>query len=193
MFEFIARYLRKKNLKKALLPPPVKENPEEEEEEVIPQIESKEVKSLLVLVDIKDLTWKDLRNRAMKVFLERCYNGQVIFVCTDKLDKKEVITTPPDQTITTDDMSWSGKPVTDKIPELVKQRPDVLINLISDTGYMMEYIIKASGARFKVGRTEFPENGYDMLLEDSAEGPLSPLECFDAIIEYMDKMRWMVL
>lgn len=188
MADFITRYFREKNLKAALAPVPT-----EEQNDAEPVIESTEVKTMMVLVDIRDLSWKDVRNKALEVFFQYCLNGQVVFILPEKLDKKAVITTPPDQTLTLNDMTKFGKPVGDKIQELVGRKVDVLVNLVLNSDYMMEYIVKTSPARFKIGRTEFGQNGYDMLLEDPADTPLSPLESFNAIIDYLDKMKWKVL
>ena len=190
MFDFIRTRLRKKNLLKALTPAPVEENQVQEEQEAV---ESKEVKSVIVLIDVAELTWKDIRTRALEVFAQRGLSGQVSFIFNEKIDKKTILTTPPDQTITLSDMGWSGKPVTDKIPELVSQKPDVLINLVKDSDFLMEYIVKVSEARYKVGMKEFATQGYDMLFEDTEETPLSPLESFNAIIDYLDRMEWKVL
>ena len=90
-------------------------------------------------------------------------------------------------------MSRFGKPVTDKIPLITSQKPDILINLVQETSFLMEYIVRVSGARFKIGRKEFDPVAYDMLLKDTEEEPLSPMESFCAMIEYLDKMKWKVL
>jgi hypothetical protein len=167
------------------MPAPVPEG-----EEVPQPILSKEVKNVLVLVDVTDLTWKDIRNKAMDLFIRRGISGQIVYIYPAKVDKKTILTTPPDQTITMADISKFGKPVTDKIPSLTSQKPDILINLVQDTSFMMEYIVRVTGARYKIGRQ--PE-AYDMLLQDVPDEPLSPMESFCSMIEYLDKMKWKVL
>ena len=188
MPNFITRYLRARNLREALMPAPVPEG-----EEVPQPILSKEVKNVLVLVDVTDLTWKDIRNKAMDLFIRRGISGQIVYIYPAKLDKKTILTTPPDQTITMADISRFGKPVTDKIPNLTSQKPDILINLVQDTSFMMEYIVRVTGARYKIGRQEFTPQAYDMLLQDVEDEPLSPMESFCSMIEYLDKMKWKVL
>lgn len=188
MPNFITRYLQAKNLREALKPEPVPEGQE------IPQpVLSKEVKTVMVLVDVTDPTWKDIRAKAMQLFIDRCISGQVVYVYPAKLDKKTILTTPPDQTVTMVDISRFGKPLTDKIPLITAQKPDVLINLVQDTSFMLEYIVRVSGARYKIGRVEFDPVAYDMLLKDARDEPLSPMESFCAIIDYLDKMKWKVL
>ena len=188
MPSFITKYLQARSLREALMPAPVPEG-----EEVPQPVLSKEVKNVLVLVDVTDLTWKDIRSKALDLFMRRCISGQIVYIYPGKIDKKTILTTPPDQTITQADMSRFGKPVTDKIPLIVNQKPDILINLVQDTCFMMEYIVRVSGARFKIGREEFNPNAYDMLLKDAQDEPLTPMESFCAMIEYLDKMKWKVL
>ena len=188
MPSFITKYLQAKNLREALLPVPVPEG-----EEAPQPVLSKEVKNVLVLVDVTDLTWKDIRNKAMELFIRRSITGQIVYIYPAKVDKKTILTTPPDQTITMADMSRFGKPVTDKIPLITSQKPDILINLVQETSFLLEYIVRVSGARFKIGRKEFDPVAYDMLLKDTEEEPLSPMESFCAMIEYLDKMKWKVL
>ena len=188
MANFITKYLRARNLREAMIPALVPEG-----EEVPQPVLGKDVKSVLVLVDVTDLTWKDIRNKALELFVRRCISGQIVYIYPAKVDKKTILTTPPDQTVTMADMSKFGKPVTDKIPLIVKQKPDILINLVQDTSFMMEYIVRVSGARFKIGRVEFEPCAYDMLLQDTEEEPLSPMESFCSMIEYLDKMKWKVL
>ena len=125
MPSFITKYLQAKNLREALLPVPVPEG-----EEAPQPVLSKEVKNVLVLVDVTDLTWKDIRNKAMELFIRRSITGQIVYIYPAKVDKKTILTTPPDQTITMADMSRFGKPVTDKIPLITSQKPDILINLV---------------------------------------------------------------
>ena len=188
MPSFITKYLQAKNLREALLPVPVPEG-----EEAPQPVLSKEVKNVLVLVDVTDLTWKDIRNKAMELFIRRSISGQIVYIYPAKVDKRTILTTPPDQTITMADMSKYGKPITDKIPLITSQKPDILINLVQETSFLMEYIVRVSGARFKIGRKEFDPVAYDMLLKDTEEEPLSPMESFCAMIEYLDKMKWKVL
>ena len=188
MPSFITKYLQARNLREALMPVPVPEG-----EEAPQPVLSKEVKNVLVLVDVTDLTWKDIRNKAMELFIRRSISGQIVYIYPAKVDKKTILTTPPDQTITMADMSKYGKPLTDKIPLITSQKPDVLINLVQETSFLMEYIVRVSGARFKIGRKEFDPVAYDMLLKDTADEPLSPMESFCAMIEYLDKMKWKVL
>jgi hypothetical protein len=188
MANFITKYLQARNLREAMMPAPVPEG-----EEVPQPVLSKDVKSVLVLVDVTDLTWKDIRAKALELFVRRCISGQIVYIYPAKVDKKTILTTPPDQTVTMADISKFGKPVTDKIPQIVNQKPDILINLVQDTSFMMEYIVRVSGARFKIGRMEFEPNAYDMLLKDAEDEPLSPMESFCAMIEYLDKMKWKVL
>lgn len=188
MANFLTKYLQAKNLREALMPAPVPEG-----EEVPEPVLSKDVKSVLVLVDVTDLTWKEIRSKALDLFMRRCVSGQIVYVYPAKVDKKTILTTPPDQTVTLADISRYGKPLTDKIPLIVNQKPDVLINLVQDTCFMMEYIVRVSAARFKIGRVEFEPNAYDMLLKDADDEPLSPMESFCTIIEYLDKMKWKVL
>ena len=166
MPSFITKYLQAKNLREALLPVPVPEG----EEAPQPAL-SKEVKNVLVLVDVTDLTWKDIRNKAMELFIRRSISGQIVYIYPAKVDKKTILTTPPDQTITMADMSRFGKPVTDKIPLITSQKPDILINLVQETSFLMEYIVRVSGARFKIGRKEFDPVAYDMLLKHAKAVP----------------------
>ena len=188
MPNFITRYLRAKNLRIALTPEPVPEG-----EEIPQPVLSKDVKTVLVMVDVTDLTWKDIRTKAMELFIDRCLSGQIVYIYPAKVDKKTILTTPPDQTITMADISRFGKPLTDKIPHITSQKPDVLINLVQNTDFMIEYIVRVSKARYKIGRVEFNPVAYDMLLKDAQDEPLSPMESFCGIIDYLDKMKWKVL
>ena len=67
MPSFITKYLQARSLREALMPAPVPEG-----EEVPQPVLSKEVKNVLVLVDVTDLTWKDIRSKALDLFMRRC-------------------------------------------------------------------------------------------------------------------------
>ena len=83
MASFLTKYLQARNLREALMPAPVPEG-----EEVPEPVLSKDVKSVLVLVDVTDLTWKEIRSKALDLFMRRCISGQIVYVYPAKIDKK---------------------------------------------------------------------------------------------------------
>jgi hypothetical protein len=53
----------------------------------------------------------------------------------------------------------------------------------------MEYLIRTSGARFKIGRKQLGGDVFDVVLRDPGDKTLSQLESFNAVKDFLLKIK----
>ena len=135
-----------------------------------------QVKSAVAFIDVEDTSFD-----ACKIALQAFYFR--------KIGSEERLITSITNTVLKKDLDWCGKPSREKIDLMLGTEADLFISLIRGTDYPLEFMAKCSQAKFKVGRVQLPGNTFDLIVSDPAERPLNEKESFDAMRQFLAKIK----
>ena len=130
-----------------------------------------QVKSAVAFIDVEDTSF------------------EIFFFDFRKIGSEERLITSITNTVLKKDLDWCGKPSREKIDLMLGTEADLFISLIRGTDYPLEFMAKCSQAKFKVGRVQLPGNTFDLIVSDPAERPLNEKESFDAMRQFLAKIK----
>ena len=123
-----------------------------------------QIRTVNVVIDVEepgfDVLKEDIlawgRNTGVKV--------NIYFFDFRRLGKDELLLTSITNTILKKELDWMGTPEFSKVGALMYEPSDLLISLIDNGDYPIEFLSKCSKARFKIGRCPFEGHAYDMII-----------------------------
>ena len=65
----------------------------------------------------------------------------------------------------------------------------VLLSLVPDAGWRLEYVVRRSRARFKIGRVQLPGEPFDLVVSDPAGTSYPQTEVFSRMMELVEGFR----
>ena len=83
-------------------------------------------------------------------------------------------------------------PAYDKVAPLIEQQSDLLISLVDNGDFPVDFVTKCAAARFKIGRKAYPGHCYDMVISGKPQSDglhSGGQEVFDAIVEFLGKIK----
>ena len=177
MLEGLKNLLRKSSLKKYASATPTGILPLEK------------IRSAVVLLDVEDTSFDTCKNDIMVFFRERGIMVDIYFVDFRKLTEGERLITSITGTVLKKDLNWFGRPSKEKIAQLIEPEPDMLISLFQKSDFPIEFMVKVSRARFKIGREQLPGDPFDLVIKDPAGKQYSEAELFREIVKFFSKIR----
>ena len=108
-----------------------------------------------------------------------------------KLGKDELLLTTIDKTLLRKGLDWLGTPNVAKLSSLFDEKSDLLISMIDNGKFQIEFVTKCAKARFKIGRCAFPGHVYDMVVLGAANEDLrsDSRKIFQEITEFLLKIK----
>lgn len=88
-----------------------------------------------------------------------------------------------------EDVNWFGRLKRGKRYHTTDVGEDMFISLLGEDTFAVEYAARCSSARFKVGRKQLSGNVYDLVVSDSGSEPADQRKVFDAIMEFVEKIK----
>ena len=125
----------------------------------------------------------------MAFFRENGIRGEIYFFDLRKVGSEERLITSIAGTFLKKDINWYDRPSMEKINMLRNSSPDLLISLMPGTPYTLEFIVKCSPARFKMGRTQMSGDPFDLVITDPSDKVLSQRESFNAMKVYLKMIQ----
>ena len=177
MFEFAQEFFRKRSLKNDASTVPTGFLP------------LSKIKSYVAIIDVEDITYDSCKTMIMNYFRKSEIGGSVFFQDFRKIGSEDRLITSIQTTITKKDVNWYGKPSKYKLNVMQEQDPDVFICLIKEPDYPVEYLVRTSRARFKIGRKQLPGNPFDLVVNDPEGKTISQLDSFKIISSYISRIR----
>ncbi len=177
MFDFIKKFFRKRSLRKHSSTIPT---------EILPL---GKIRSYVAIIDVEEPTFDACKTAIMNFFRSHDIKGCVFFQDFRKIGSEDRLITSIQTTITKKDLDWIGRPSRYKLNVLEEQAPDLFISLIKDPDFTIEYMARASKARFKIGRQQLGGNLFDLVISDPAGKDISQMDSFTAIKSYLTKIQ----
>lgn len=179
MFESIKRFFRDRKLRKYASDLPTGFLPMQQIHSVNVVIDVEEPGFDLLKEDI--LAWG--RSAGLKV--------NIYFFDFRKLGKDELLLTTIDKTLLRSGLDWLGTPNVLKLTSLLEEKSDLLISMIDNGDFPIEFLSKCTKARFKVGRHAFKGHAFDMVMSGAANEDLrsDSRRIFQEITEFLLKIK----
>ena len=147
------------------------------------------VTSAGAFIDVRDPGFDSCKNAIMAFYREKGIKGEIFFFDFRKIDKGERLITSINTTVLLKDLNWYGRPSREKARIMLEGNPDLLLSLLPAADYPLEYMVRCSTARFKVGRGQLPGNVFDLVALDPPGQALSQADAFREIVKLLEKIQ----
>mgnify|MGYP003399086440 CR=1 FL=1 len=152
MYRFIINYIRRKRTEK---------HASDVATGLIPM---SEIKSVNVVVDVEEPGFDQLKEDILAWGRQNGLKVNIYFFDFRKLGKDELLLTSIQTTMIKKELDWIGMPEFSKIGNLLYEQSDLLISMVDNGDFPIEFLSKCSKARFKIGRCPFEGHAYDMVI-----------------------------
>ena len=148
-----------------------------------------QIKAYMAIVDVEEYSSDCCKTDIINYFRKAGIKGSIFFRDFRKISSEDRLITSIQTTINRKDLNWFGRPSDYKMGVMEEQKPDLLLCLIKDMDFPMEYLVRASKARFKIGRSQTGGNAFDFVASDPEGKSYSQLEAFQGIKKYLETIR----
>ena len=179
MFDKIKRFFQDRKLRKYMSDLPTGILPLEE------------IHTVNVVIDVEEPGFDLLKEDILSWGKSLGIKVNIYFFDFRKLGKDELLLTTIDKTLLRKGLDWLGTPNIAKLNSLFEEKSDLLISMIDNGDYSIEFLCKCAKARFKVGRCAFPGHAYDLVVSGAANEDLrsDSREIFQEITEFLLKIK----
>lgn len=147
------------------------------------------ITSVSVIIDTEDTGSDECKEKVVAYFKALGIRTSIYFFDFSKKGEDERQTTSLNNTILRSDLNWCGRPSAEKLSMLVQEDSDMLLSLVDNADFPIEYMAKCSPSRFKIGRRQLLGRTFDLVVEDSPSQAFSPLQAFSEITRYLDTIK----
>lgn len=154
-------------------------------------IPMKNISSVNVIMDVEEPGFDLLKADIISWARQEGLNINIYFFDFRRLDKEELLITSIQTTIIKKELDWIGTPEISKVMGLMGEKSDLLISLIDNGDFPIDFISKCTKARFKIGRHDYPGHAFDMIISGSQTADLRSDSrlIFGAITEFLQKIQ----
>lgn len=179
MFEGIKRFFRDRKLRKFASEMPTGFLP------------MSEIRTVNVVVDVEEPGFDLLREDVLSWGRSTGLKVNIYFFDFRKLGKDEILLTTIDKTLLRKGLDWLGTPNVAKLTNLFEEKSDLLISMIDNGDYPIEFLTKCAKARFKIGRYAFEGHAFDMVVTGAANEDLrsDSRRIFQEITDFLLKIK----
>lgn len=179
MFEGIKRFFRDRKLRKFASEMPTGFLP------------LSEIRTVNVVVDVEEPGFDLLKEDVLSWGRATGMKVNIYFFDFRKLGKDEILLTTIDKTLLRKGLDWLGTPNVAKLTSLFEEKSDLLISMIDNGDYPIEFLSKCAKARFKIGRRAFEGHAFDMVVTGAASEDLrsDSRRIFQEITEFLVKIK----
>lgn len=179
MIEGVKRFFRDRKLRKYVSDVPTR---------ILPM---DEIRTVNVVIDVEEPGFDLLKEDILSWGRSSGVKVNIYFFDFRKLGKDEILLTTIDKTLLRKGLDWLGTPNVAKLTNLMDEKSDLLISLVDNGDFPIEFLTKCTKARFKVGRCAFPDHAYDMVVSGSAGEDLrsDSRRIFQEVVEFLLKIN----
>ncbi len=144
-----------------------------------------------VIIDVEEPGFDKLREDILTWGRQHGLKVSIYFLDFRKLGKDELLLTSIQTTILKKELDWLGTPDFSKVGALMYEPSDLLISMVDNGDFTIEFLSKCSKARFKIGRCGFEGHAYDMVIIGNPTEDLrsESRQIFAAATEFINKIK----
>ena len=148
------------------------------------------ISTVNVIIDVEEAEYDTLKDNILAWGRAQGLKINIYFFDFRKLGKDELLLTSIQTTIARRDLNWIGMPAYDKVSSLIEEKSDLLISLINNRDFPVDFISKCSCARFKIGRKAYPGHVFDIIFLGKQTDNLRSGGCqvFAGIVDFLGKI-----
>ena len=150
-----------------------------------------EISSINVIINVEEPGFEELKDDILAWGKSVGKKVNIYFFDFRKLGKDELLLTSIANTILKRELDWTGMPDFAKIGPLVEEKSDLLISMIDNHEFPIDFLAKCTKARFKIGRHGYDGHPYNMTIAggETAELRSDARQIFSAITEFITKIK----
>lgn len=179
MFETIKNFFRQRRIRKYI---------SDVETCLLPM---SKISTINVIIDVEEPGFDDLKEDIMA--WGRSINAKVNIYFFDfrRLGKDELLLTSITNTLLKRELDWVGMPDLSKITPLLTEQSDLFISMVDNNLFPIDFLTRCTKARFKIGRCEYEDHPFDMVLTggETADLRSDARQIFAAITEFLTKIK----
>ena len=150
-----------------------------------------DISTVNVIIDVEESEYDILKENILAWGRSLGLKVNIYFFDFRKLGQEELLLTSITTTIIKKELDWIGTPEISKVMGLMGEKSDLLISLIDNGDFPIDFISKCTKARFKIGRHDYPGHAFDMIISGSQTADLRSDSrlIFGAITEFLQKIQ----
>jgi hypothetical protein len=151
----------------------------------------REISTVNVIIDVEEPGFDVLKEDILAWGRANSLKVNIYFFDFRRLGKEELLLTSINTTILKKELDWMGTPEFSKVGSLMYEPSDLLISLIDNGDYPIEFLSKCSKARFKIGRFGYAGHPFDMIISGGQTVDLRSDSrlIFKAMLECLQKIQ----
>ena len=151
----------------------------------------RDISTVNVIIDVEEPGFDKLREDILSWGRQNGLKVNIYFFDFRRLGKEELLLTSINTTILRKELDWIGTPEFSKVGALMYEPSDLLISMIDNGDFPIEFISKCAKARFKIGRRAFPGHVYDMVISGTQTADLrsDSRKIFASMTEFLTKIH----
>ena len=179
MFESIKNFFRRRKIRKYNRAVPTGLRP------------LSEISTINVIIDVEEVGYDALKEEILSWGKSIGKKVAIYYFDFRKLGKNELLLTSIQTTVARKDLNWFGMPAYDQVASLIEEPGDLLISLIDNGDFPVDFVTRCSASRFKIGRRAYPGHCFDLICSGKqTEGLRSGgSEVFSAIVDFLGKIE----
>lgn len=179
MFDIILNFFRKRRIRKYA---------SDVETGLIPM---SEISTVNVIIDVEEPGFDELKEDIMAWGRGKDFKVNLYFFDFRRLGKDELLLTSITNTLLKKELDWVGMPDLSKIAPLMEEKSDLLISMVDNGKFPIDFVARCTKARFKIGRYEYEGHPFDMILSGGEIADLrsEARQIFAAITEFITKIK----
>lgn len=150
-----------------------------------------EIHTVNVVINVEEADFDQLKEDVLAWGRSAGLKVNIYFFDFRKLSKDEILMTTIDKTLLRKGLDWLGTPNVHKLTSLFEEKSDLLISMIDNGDFPIEFLSKCAKARFKVGRHAFKGHAYDLVVSGAANEDLrsDSRRIFQEIKDFLLKIK----
>ncbi len=179
MFDSILNFFRKRRIRKYA---------SDIETGLVPM---SEISTVNVIVDVEEPGFDELKENILAWGRSAGVKLNLYFFDFRRLGKDELLLTSITNTILKKELDWLGMPDLSKIAPLTEEKSDLLISMVDNGRFPIDFIAHCTKARFKIGRYGYEGHPYNMILAGGVTADLrsEARQIFAAITDFLTKIK----
>ncbi|MEN6619292.1 MAG: hypothetical protein ABFC28_07350 [Rikenellaceae bacterium] len=147
------------------------------------------VRSICFIFDMREEKIFEVVKRITSLMQDKKINYRGLAINLTKNHSSELALDCQVQVLTKDDLSIIGTPDLKIIEKVISGNADLFIDLSSTYSYTHDYISRSSLATFKIGRLNYPNNPFDLVIGSNGETTSSPMDFLKHLFHYLTSIK----